>query len=217
MEGGKPTRIWHSRTARADEAAWAPDGRHLAVTTGRGITRMTAAGKDIRRLTRSSGELDPQWSPDGRALAFIRRAHVWIVGKDGSGLRRLGTTAGAFSFLWSPDGRSILFTRERASGDDVVDSIGLVRRTVPVPAYAGAGSAGRCCVLVPGRPEDPLHSRGRSRARRRRPALVDERGWERPDAAARLSAAVVDLLGRLGAVTGAAAVAESPQPDQWPP
>ena len=128
MGGGKPTRIWHSRTARADDAAWAPDGRHLAVTTGRGITRMTAAGKDRRRLTQSGRDANPQWSPDGLALAFIRGEHLWIVGKDGRGLRRLASTAHAWNFLWSPDGRSILFTRQRTSGDDVTFDIALVRR-----------------------------------------------------------------------------------------
>ena len=126
MTRGKATRIWHSETGRAYEAAWSPDARQLAVTIAHGITTMTAAGKDLRRLRRSGRDSGPQWAPDGRMLAFIRRGHVWIVARNGRGLRQLASTADVLTYLWSPDSRSILFTRDRSSGSNEIYAVAVV-------------------------------------------------------------------------------------------
>ncbi|MBV9281643.1 MAG: S9 family peptidase [Chloroflexi bacterium] len=86
------------------EAAWSPDGGHIAFLSHRGeeqehrlatdIWTIDVASGELRRLT--SGDLmagGPSWSPDGRHIAFYaspswsiagyRDAHLWIVSREG--------------------------------------------------------------------------------------------------------------------------------------
>ena len=79
---------------------WSPDGRKIAVVSGRHgpenseIYVMNADGSGQRRLTRNAAfDRAPAWSPDGRKIAFLRerdgKSGVYVMNADGSAQRRL--------------------------------------------------------------------------------------------------------------------------------
>jgi Tol biopolymer transport system component len=100
------------------DAAWSPDGTHLAFSDWSTPLSSTirVAPLDTRRLrsvttSHSGTDSNPAWSPDGAAIAFERRRSaraapaIMLVRPDGRGLRRL--TSGT-SPSWSPDGRRLV-------------------------------------------------------------------------------------------------------------
>jgi TolB protein len=107
--------------ARAAEAAYSPDGEHLA-SLGR-----PSAGADWavyvgrRRVSHAAGSVDSlRWSRDGRRLAFVAAGDLYVVNVDGSGQRRLTRGPGnSLSPEWSADDRSIAFERLRGKHSDV--------------------------------------------------------------------------------------------------
>jgi TolB protein len=118
----------------ASDAAWSPDGRHIAFSASSGPTAnidiyvMAADGAGRRRLTSSiEADSDPTWSPDGDSIAFERdrgceaegcgAEEVWVMRADGTGQKRLtrGSTLDGDP-AWSPDGRRIAFTSAQGIG-----------------------------------------------------------------------------------------------------
>jgi TolB protein len=132
--GGAKGRTLTPRSLAASDAAWSPDGRHIAFSASSGpmanidIYVMAADGTGRRRLTSSiEADSDPTWSPDGDSLAFERdrgceaegcgAEEVWVMRADGSGQKRLtrGSTLDGDP-AWSPDGRRIAFTSAQGIG-----------------------------------------------------------------------------------------------------
>lgn len=90
------------------DAAWSPDGSHLAVTTAAaGVFAVPARGGVARRIV-GPGYGDVAWSPDGRRLVVVgpwplrERSHLYVVRNDGTGLRRV-TSAPRLNY--APDWR----------------------------------------------------------------------------------------------------------------
>ena len=104
------------RVAAGGSAAWAPNGKRLAVG-GFALTVMNADGSGARTIV--SGETEvAAWSGDGTRILFTSYRHgnpdVYVARTDGGGLRRLTRHGGEdYAADFSPDGRKILFSSTR--------------------------------------------------------------------------------------------------------
>ena len=93
-------------------ARYSPDGRHIALASGREnseIYIMNADGPDIQRITNNNiNEEYVSWSPDGTRLTFmvgslLSGGHIYIINIDGTGLQQI--TAGEAKYFtpeWRP-------------------------------------------------------------------------------------------------------------------
>jgi hypothetical protein len=107
------------RLARAAvSAAWSPDSRHFAYTTGtpadvRGIRLIDADGTHARMLVRGNVR-GPQWSPDGRSLAFVEATAVQpptyelVILRNGR-QHVVATASDGRTPSWSADGRWLAY------------------------------------------------------------------------------------------------------------
>jgi TolB protein len=122
---GETPRVLTHEAGLQDEAAWAPDGRHIAYIGGQGVGlselyRINADGSgQIQLTTNQTRELSPAWSPDGTTIALVSDAsgdyEIWVMQADGAGLTQLTNSPGLdASPAWSPDGRYIAFTTNRS-------------------------------------------------------------------------------------------------------
>jgi TolB protein len=103
--------------ARGAEAAYSPDGLHLASLSGR--ARALYVGR--RRVTHGTPSIDSlAWSPKGDRLAFVAGRDIYVVGADGSDERRLTHGPGnSLSPVWSSNGKTIAFERTRGQSSSV--------------------------------------------------------------------------------------------------
>jgi hypothetical protein len=126
LRSGRATRLVSGLLAEPASAAWSPDGRRIAFTTGvdrGGILIADLRARSVRVLTRDGSS--PAWSPDGARIAFATTrgvrakrcsedgchptTEIDVIGRDGTGRRRLTHTAGdERTPSWSPDGRRIV-------------------------------------------------------------------------------------------------------------
>jgi TolB protein len=124
-------------------AAWSPDGRTIAYTSGGAPTRgftpdvadiwvINADGSEPRRLiTGSSHDRQPAWAPDGQTIAFTRvEPRTGVVGGGGRGGQILLADASGqnvrpltsdslrkFLPRWSPDGEKVTFSTAPEFGE----------------------------------------------------------------------------------------------------
>jgi TolB protein len=107
--------------ARAAEAAYSPDGKHIASLGRPSAGAGWALYVGPRRVSHATGSVDSlRWSPDGDRLAFVAAGDLYVVNVDGSGQHRVTHGPGnSLSPEWSTDGKSIAFERLRAQHSDV--------------------------------------------------------------------------------------------------
>ncbi|WP_028636597.1 PD40 domain-containing protein [Nocardioides sp. URHA0032] len=128
------------------------DGR-IAFVRANQIYTMTATGKGIVKLTSAGKNYRPEWSPDGRRIAYIHevdgRRAVWVMTATGSGKRAVtapGTVASS-GVTWSPDGRTIAYGGSATANPDPASALMLVpstgRNAVP-RVVTGYGTGGYC-------------------------------------------------------------------------
>ena len=121
---------------RATDAAWSPDGNHIAYVDRDGLFLATDSGSDARKIAVLPGiGWRPRWSPDGRVLrltivdARSAEQSIWEVANDGSKLHRLFTgwegSSGQCCGSWTSDGKEFLFQATRDGRTEVW--------SVPVP------------------------------------------------------------------------------------
>src|SRR5438552_8598350 len=92
-----------------NDAAWSPDGSHVAFSRNGLLVVMDADGSGQLVLGRG---FEPAWSADGRRLAFVRDGAVWSSGPSGGAELELALGPSDGWPSWSPDGRSVAFTRD---------------------------------------------------------------------------------------------------------
>ena len=87
-------------------AAWAPDGRRLAVTEDNGLALIDTDGVTRERIEPvEDGVESLSWSPDGSHLAFIAGDSLTIT--DPRGAQRAALTLQRASYQWAPDGSGL--------------------------------------------------------------------------------------------------------------
>lgn len=113
--------LTHRSSAHDREAAWAPDGRHIAfvsdISGEEGLYIMPVDGSGEARALISDQQLrlnQPVFSPDGERIAVSdQNGRILIVRSDGRGeLREAGTDQGWRNrdYAWSPDGQYLAFS-----------------------------------------------------------------------------------------------------------
>ncbi len=135
-----PAAIDTSSTRSVTEAAWSPDGAHVAWVARVGsdrqqeVYRALASGEQPVNVSRSSAEdYHIAWSPDGALLAFTseRTGNPELFASELSADRLWQLTRDPASddhALFSPDGRSVAFESTR----------GRVRSVYVMPALGGS-------------------------------------------------------------------------------
>jgi TolB protein len=126
-DGSHATRLTDSRPWGAGNAAWSPDGSHIAFVSDRGgdadLYVMRADGSDVRLVAGSNAnEGDPEWSPDGDRIAYDRiqgngtKGGIFVLDVATGTRTRLTATADmASNPSWSPDGHMIAFLGNRSN------------------------------------------------------------------------------------------------------
>lgn len=114
----------------AIDAAWSPDGAHIAVSVmdglGLDVVIVGVDGSDPVNLTSDEDglALEPSWSPDGQRLVYASHTEPGVLvtmAADGTDKQQIvlsGAFSAAVSPRWSPDGERILFWGTTADTDD---------------------------------------------------------------------------------------------------
>ncbi len=113
-EHGATRNLTRDSGSHAREAAWSPNGRHVAyisdATGEEELYVVDQAGGEPRQLTRDGNirYYHPVWSPDSERIAFSDASgRVHVVAADGSGRREVARDGIelARDYTWSPDGQ----------------------------------------------------------------------------------------------------------------
>lgn len=118
--GGEATRLTSGATA--DDPAWSPNGRWIAIERNHRIEAISPTGGERKVLVEEASY--PTWS-SSQQLAFVRNRDLWVLEPDG-GERLL--LRDAEQPHWSADGETIVFVR-RGIWEFEVGSGRLTQRT----------------------------------------------------------------------------------------
>lgn len=171
--------IRHLADGKFWNAAWSPDGKHIAyVTQDDDIFVSTSDGAVEHRIalapshgTRPSGG-SLAWSPDGNRIRFVSDAGFWEITPDGTGLRQL-ISVGHPSTIpccgrWTVNGRFFVFELQEALSNPLLpgnqlwaldERRTLFRRPRSEPIQLTAGPM-RWSSPVPGRDGTKIFARG---------------------------------------------------------
>lgn len=96
-------------------AAWSPDRRRLAYTTGNAVW-VAAVGGRPRKIAPAAVATALAWSGPLNLLAIIDQGAIWTMAPDGSGRRRLSIEGFAVEIAWSPGGDRLAALIREATG-----------------------------------------------------------------------------------------------------
>lgn len=119
--------LTHRSSAHDREAAWSPDGTHMAFVSDLSgeeeLYVMPVDGSAMARPLTSGGTTRfyrPVFSPDGQHIAFSDKdGRILVIRSDGQGgLREVGRDPGWRSrdYAWSPDGQYLAFSQVQENG-----------------------------------------------------------------------------------------------------
>ena len=115
-------------TIGVQDPAWAPDGRHVAVSYFDRVWTMTPDGRQAKPVTSGTETLErePAWSPDGSRLAFAafrgEEFDIFIVSSRGGTATAVSAMPGDERWpSWTPDGRLVFAHRDRRANGRVAD------------------------------------------------------------------------------------------------
>jgi Tol biopolymer transport system component/tRNA A-37 threonylcarbamoyl transferase component Bud32 len=148
--GGPPRRLGN---LEGQSAAWSPDGKTIAYSSGNEILLARSDGSEPRRLLTTPGtSSDLRWSPDGTILRFTlndpqsNNRSLWQASTDGSRLRPLlpgwNNPPNECCGHWTPDGRYFVFAAVRDGTSSVWalrENAGLFRPTRLEPVQLTTG------------------------------------------------------------------------------
>jgi Tol biopolymer transport system component len=120
---GSPERVG---TLTGRDAAWSPDGKHLAFGKSSSLYLSSPAGTDVKELYRADGSVfAPRYSPDGRRIRFTvsdtekNTTTLWEIGQDGSNphplLPNWPSASTACCGSWTADGHNYIFQVTQSS------------------------------------------------------------------------------------------------------
>ncbi len=127
-EHGVTRNLTRHTGAHDREAAWSPDGAHIAFISDRSgeeqLYVVAGDGGEARALT----ELEPlrlyapRWAPDSKGLAFHdQRGRVHLVDLEGKHEVVAASSYGVIAdYAWAPDSRWIAFSRQTEEGFNAV-------------------------------------------------------------------------------------------------
>src|SRR5262245_9618286 len=97
------------------EAAWSPDGEHIAFAAGPmrdkpSIYVMNPDGSNVRRVSAEPAWVRfLQWLPDGQTLAYADRALINTITLEGDRTRISAPAREVFNMVFSPDGSMLAY------------------------------------------------------------------------------------------------------------
>jgi TolB protein len=158
LDGRSVTNLTNNSAIDRD-AAWSPDGRHVAFSSDRDgtfdIYVMREDGTALQQITSGDrDQLSPRWASDAKRIVFLSSKEgvpplsnfntpfdIWAMNPDGSGEENLTKTPTLYEFWphWSPDRSKLLFTRSEVLVSGTGQSAGV--RTAIMLANANATGA----------------------------------------------------------------------------
>jgi Tol biopolymer transport system component/DNA-binding winged helix-turn-helix (wHTH) protein len=170
-----------TNTSNVVSAAWSPDGKSVAYSTGNGeIYRAQSDGSEVQKLASTRGKTHDKpplflaWNPDGETLRFTWNYQLWEISSHGSDPRKVLPDWSSSAYLccgrWTPDGAFFLFL----SGDSLLrrawllsgaqlwaldERSGLLRRPPAQPVQLTSGPT-RWSAPLPSRDGKKIFARG---------------------------------------------------------
>ena len=147
LPAGSPRRVGN---LKGQDAAWAPDGKHIVYSAAHDIFSCNAEGANCKKLVTAPGSPGwMRWSPDGKVLRFssydskVMSSSLWEVSHDGMNLHAVlpnWTQGSVCCGSWTPDGRYFVFQAMHNERSDIWamrEGGGLLHKSAPVQLTAG--------------------------------------------------------------------------------
>ncbi|HTW47515.1 MAG TPA: winged helix-turn-helix domain-containing protein, partial [Acidobacteriaceae bacterium] len=150
----------------AIDAAWSPDGSHLAYSTAAGdILAVRSDGADPHKLAGPGGFIRSlAWSPDGTTIRFSKDGVLWQISSNGSAPRQVlpgwSAAPSQISGQWAQDGRYYFISDSQIWALDQRPHFGRIPAAKPVQLTSGPTAWDR---PLPSRDGKTIFAQGRTR------------------------------------------------------